>query len=97
MTGPREEVTRLHCIISGRVQGVCFRLDARDEARGLRLRGWVRNLPNGDVETVAEGDEAGVGRYLAWCREGPPGARVTDIQPTFEQATGEFTDFHITY
>ncbi len=62
---------RIRLLISGRVQGVCFRAYARDEARRLGLKGWVRNLPDGRVEALAQGDPAKLGTFEAWCHRDP--------------------------
>jgi acylphosphatase len=88
---------RLEIVISGRVQGVWFRASTRDEARRLGLLGWVRNLPDGRVEAVFEGDEDRLSRMLDWCRRGPPGARVHNVEATRARATGDFQDFSIRY
>lgn len=85
----------LHLTIHGRVQGVCFRATATEEARRLQLTGWVRNLPAGTVELVAEGPRPQLARLLAWCRHGPPPAQVTHVEETWETATGEFSQFVI--
>ncbi len=66
--------------VSGRVQGVFFRASTRDEARRLGVQGHVRNLPNGNVEILAGGDDDQVDRLIRWARQGPPGARVHDVQ-----------------
>jgi len=87
--------TRLSLAISGRVQGVGFRASAYDEARSLGLAGWVRNLPSGEVEIVAEGKRENLEMLLAWAHSGPPGARVVDLQEEWANATGEFADFRI--
>jgi acylphosphatase len=86
---------RLHVIVRGRVQGVYFRASARDRARELGLRGWVRNCPDGSVELVAEGEEERLAQLLVWCHSGPPGAVVTDLEPQWQDATGEFSGFVI--
>jgi acylphosphatase len=65
--------------ITGRVQGVAFRWEAQREARRHGLTGWVRNEADGSVAGWAEGDEADVEAWVAWCREGPPSARVRDV------------------
>ena len=70
----------LHLIISGRVQGVWFRESMRLEAISLNVTGWVRNLPDGNVEALACGNEAALKSLLEWARKGPPLARVTDIE-----------------
>jgi acylphosphatase len=86
---------RLKLIISGRVQGVCYRWFTRDTAVELSLTGWVRNLPDGTVEAVVEGEKEKLEQLLGWCRRGPDLARVTDIQAEWEEGTGEFQDFSI--
>ena len=86
---------RLKLIISGRVQGVCYRWFTRDTAAELGLTGWVRNLPDGTVEAVVEGERDKLEQLLGWCRRGPDLARVTDIQAEWEEGTGEFQDFTI--
>ena len=65
--------------MTGRVQGVFFRVWARDEARSLRVNGWVRNCSDGPVEAHAEGDEAAVDELIRRMRHGPPHARVVDF------------------
>ena len=84
---------RLHARIRGRVQGVGFRYYAERQARRLGVTGWVQNLPNGEVEICAEGDEPSLERLIAWCHEGPPSAAVDDVQVSWSDATAEFTDF----
>jgi acylphosphatase len=86
---------RLKLVISGRVQGVCYRWFTRDTAVDLGLTGWVRNLPDGTVEAVVEGERDKLEQLLGWCRRGPDLARVTDIQAEWEEGTGEFQDFSI--
>jgi len=79
---------RLEVRIAGRVQGVWFRAATREEAARRGLDGWVRNLPDGRVEAVFEGEEAALEGMLAWCRVGPPGARVDAVETTRGPATG---------
>lgn len=67
---------RLHVRVAGRVQGVGFRWFIREEARRLGVAGWVRNLPTGEVELLAEGDEAVLAALARVIGKGPPGARV---------------------
>ena len=88
---------RYHVLISGRVQGVCFRANTRKQARALGLTGWVRNLPDDRVETVFEGENKEAAAMVAWCRTGTPPARVDHIEVAEESATGGFTDFDIVY
>lgn len=82
-------------VIKGRVQGVGFRFFAERAARELGLRGWVRNLPDGSVETVAEGDGEAVALYLARLREGPGASRVEAIVVE-ELETRGYASFEIT-
>ncbi len=86
---------RARFIISGRVQGVCFRMYACEEANRLGITGWVLNLTDGDVEVVAEGGEDALARFLVWCRHGPPYAKVSGVKEEYQAATGEFKDFRI--
>ena len=88
---------RLHVIISGRVQGVFFRAYTRETAVALKLSGWVRNLHDGSVEAVFEGEDANVQKMLEWCKKGPPHAIVNKVDAAEEPYTGEFLDFRITY
>lgn len=94
-TQNKKELARLHLIISGRVQGVGFRFSAYDEARELALAGWVRNLPNGDVEIVAEGSRKNLQMLAAWAHQGPPSAHVTEVREEWSDYIGEFTEFRI--
>jgi len=79
---------RRHVIVSGRVQGVWFRESTRREAERLGLAGWVRNLPDGNVEAVFEGPVHAVDEVTAWCHHGPSGARVTSVAPRSEPPEG---------
>jgi acylphosphatase len=87
-------LTRVRVRISGRVQGVFFRAEARSRAESLGLAGWARNAADGSVEAVFEGDEARVRSMVEWCRRGPSGARVDDVEVETEEPTGE-TGFHV--
>jgi len=89
---------RLHVWISGRVQGVFFRDRTRRAALSLRLRGWVRNLPDGRVEALFEGEDADVDSMLEWCRTGPPLASVGNVDVLEEKPGGsERNGFKILY
>ncbi|MFQ5753655.1 MAG: acylphosphatase [bacterium] len=88
---------RLHVIVEGRVQGVFFRAGTREKACSLGLGGWVRNCLDGRVEAVFEGDRVVVEQILKWCRKGPPGAIVRNVEDNWEEATGEFETFSINY
>ena len=83
--------------ISGMVQGVFFRSETRDEAKKLGAKGWVRNLSDGRVEAVFEGEEKSVKELVEFCRRGPSGARVTDVDIIWENYTGEFRNFEVRY
>ena len=74
--------------ITGRVQGVKYRATAQREARRRGLTGWVRNEPDGTVLIEVEGDRAAVDAFLAWCVEGPPGARVATVETTVADPVG---------
>lgn len=91
------ECKRVHVFFSGRVQGVFFRAFTRDVATRHGVKGWVRNLPDGRVEAVFEGDPAAVDAVLTACRKGPPLARVDRVDIQDEPCTGEFEDFAIRY
>lgn len=88
---------RYHVRISGRVQGVFFRATMRAKASSLGLRGWVRNMQDGRVEAVFEGEEAAVEAMRQWCRRGTPPARVDGLEAEEESPAGEFSDFKIAY
>ncbi len=85
--------TRAHVFVSGRVQGVFFRSATAENADKFGLRGWVRNLSDGRVEIVAEGDKEAARSLIDWCYEGPPAAQVNDVEVRWETPTAEFTSF----
>jgi acylphosphatase len=66
-------------LVQGRVQGVCFRAYACEQAQRLGLRGWVRNESEGSVAALAVGDEKALRVFVDWCRRGPPAARVARV------------------
>ena len=82
---------RVHIVVSGRVQGVGYRASAHAKALSLGITGWVRNLPEGDVEILAEGDRFNIVAFIDWCGSGPRWARVDDLQVTDETPKEEFT------
>lgn len=88
---------RVHLLIGGRVQGVCFRMLTCDEAARRGITGWVRNRLDRTVEIMAEGEEDALQGFTSWCRVGPPQARVTDVDESLSDATGEFSSFRIRY
>jgi len=92
-----EQNARAHAVISGRVQGVFFRLETKHAADGFGVFGWVRNKRDRTVEAVFEGTEKNVMSILKWCKKGPPIAKVIDVDVTWEDYKGEFSSFEITY
>ena len=88
-------LARLHIYVDGTVQGVGFRMFVKDEARSMRLKGWVRNLHDGQVEVLVEGPRPHLENLLDRMRSGPRSAFVTEVQQQWEPHTGEFIDFEI--
>ena len=89
-------VRRVRVVVSGRVQGVFYRAECASRARAQGLAGYVRNLPDGRVETAFEGEPDAVERMIAWCREGPPLARVETVEVRDEPPAGD-PDFRVTH
>lgn len=87
-------MVRYRVLISGHVQGVFFRDTCRRMAERLGVSGWVRNLPDGNVEAVFEGADGEVGRLMEWSRHGPPHAVVEDVRVQSEPPEG-ITGFQI--
>lgn len=90
-------MVRAHVYVSGMVQGVFFRTETQDEASRRGVTGWVRNLRDGRVEAVLEGEKEKVAELVEFCRRGPRGARVTRIDVSWEDYKGEFQDFFVRY
>jgi acylphosphatase len=88
---------RIHIIVSGRVQGVFYRLSTKRKAKILNLTGWVKNLPDRTVEIIAEGEEDNLRKLLVWCRKGSLIARVDDMKTEWKEFKGEFEYFSIRY
>lgn len=86
---------RVQLKIHGRVQGVYYRAATVQEAQKLRLTGWVMNCPDGSVEAVAEGAREKLEELIAWCRQGPNGARVTQVDVRWETPENNFHSFSI--
>jgi len=86
-----------HVYIAGFVQGVYFRAYTRRKARSLGLTGWVRNLRDGRVEAVFEGEEAAVREAVAWCHRGSPSAHVERVDVEYGPPTDEYTSFVVTW
>ncbi len=87
---------RAHVIVHGKVQGVWFRAHTKGMADRIGVRGWVRNLPNGSVEAVFEGEDEKVEEMIKWCHTGSPMANVTKVEVEYEEPRGE-KDFSIRY
>lgn len=88
---------RLKITVKGSVQGVSFRRNTKLVADKLGLTGYVKNLPDSSVEVVAEGTDDKLKELLAFCRKGPEGAYVSDVEVEYKNATNEFTGFDIRY
>ncbi len=94
---PAMAKVRAHVFIRGRVQGVLFRSTTREEANLRGVKGWVRNLEDGRVEAVFEGDRNKVDELIEFCHYGPPAAKVSSVEVKWEPYTGEFKSFYIRY
>jgi len=90
-------LARFRAIISGTVQMVGFRAFAESRAEMRGITGYVRNVPSGEVEVVAEGDKELLKEFLAELRRGPSGARVREVMASWEQPRGEFDGFGVRY
>ena len=91
------KMRRVEVYVEGVVQGVGFRYFARKVARELGVRGYVKNLPDGRVLIVAEGEDGQIEKFLSMIRKGPPLAIVKNVHVSEEQPTEEFEDFTIRY
>ena len=87
---------RARVLITGLVQGVFFRREMTDLARRLGISGWVRNLPDGKVEALAEGERARLDELIRFCHVGPRGAVVRKVEVEWSDYSGEFRGFRIT-
>lgn len=86
---------RVHVFVDGRVQGVGFRYFAVNEASRAGVSGWVRNLPDGRVEAVAEGSEDQLQRFVTAMQRGPSFSHVTSCEASWMEATGDFDRFTV--
>ncbi|MEW6446497.1 MAG: acylphosphatase [Bacillota bacterium] len=84
-----------HVIIKGKVQGVYFRGYTREEALAAGVSGWIRNLADGSVEAVFQGEREAVEKLISWCKKGPPAARVTEVIVNWEDPCESFNGFSI--
>lgn len=88
---------RAHIFVSGWVQGVFFRDQTQKWANSLSVTGWVRNLKDGRVEVMAEGDKEKVEDLISQLKQGPSLARVENVDVDWEDYKGEFEDFSVTH
>jgi acylphosphatase len=91
------DTARISCIVHGCVQGVAFRTSAQQQARRLRLVGWVRNRADGTVEMLAEGERIHLHQLVDWCYQGPPAARVTRVEVQWAESEGTLSGFEIRF
>jgi acylphosphatase len=89
--------SRAKLIVKGMVQGVNFRYYTQREAQKRNLTGWVRNLADGSVGAVFEGEEEDVEAMIQWCHHGPPSAHVTELIVQPEEYRGEFQTFFVKF
>jgi acylphosphatase len=92
-----DKATAFSARVFGVVQGVGFRYATLAQARKLNLKGYVRNLPDGSVEVVAEGEEAVISRFLVWLSQGPPGASVRRVEKQDIPVQGRFQGFSVEF
>ena len=90
-----ERKVRIHIYVSGFVQGVMFRVNIRRKALELDVKGWTRNLEDGRIEALVEGNENSVKKLVEWCRTGSPGAQVTSVEVRTEECKNDFNDFKV--
>jgi acylphosphatase len=90
-------ITRVHVLISGKVQGVWYRASTKQKADELGVLGWVRNTDNGCVEAVFEGEKAKIDEMIAWCWIGPQKAQVSDIKILSSRSDETYTSFVVLY
>ncbi len=86
---------QVHLIISGRVQGVFYRASCQDVAVKYGLNGWVKNLPDGKVEVLVQGEKDKIEKLIEWCKKGPPNADVSGVEVQWEEVTEVFNGFGI--
>jgi acylphosphatase len=92
-----EKSISVRLIVRGKVQGVYFRFNMRQVAMKNSVVGWVRNLPDGNVEALLEGNKEDVNQVVQWSKIGPENARVDEVKIEYGQYTGKYKDFIIRY
>ena len=97
MNKPEEPLRQIHAIVHGLVQGVNFRGYTNQKAAALGVTGWIRNRPDGTVETVAEGSEHALRAFLGWLQVGPPASDVEKVDAMWGDASGQYPDFKVRY
>lgn len=88
---------RLKIRIEGKVQGVTYRYNTRNFAQKNNIKGWVKNLSDGTVSVVAEGEEKDLLKLIQWCKEGPTYAKVKKIEIEWSKYIGDLNEFDILY
>lgn len=82
-------------LITGKVQGVFYRASCQEVAQRLGLNGWVKNLSDGNVESLVQGEKEKIEKLIAWCKKGPPGAVVSNLDVNWETVVKQITSFKI--
>lgn len=91
----KKKLGRVNIFVSGRVQGVFFRLETRRIAEELGITGWVKNLPDGRVEILAEGEKEKLEKLVEWVKRGPVFAKVDNLEVEWQEYRDEFNSFEI--
>ena len=86
---------QVYLIVSGTVQGVCYRMLCKKIAVSYDLKGWVRNLPTGEVEVLAQGEKEKLVKLVDWCKTGPPHANVVNVEVQWGNVINKFESFNI--
>ncbi len=97
MINHTEKMAAAHIFVSGRVQGVFYRASTKEIALIYHLTGWVRNLSDGRVEAMFEGEKENIEKVVEWCRQGPPAAAPSNLEIKWLKYSGSFTDFKMRY
>ncbi len=88
-------MSQAHLIVSGKVQGVFYRASCQEVAQALGLTGWIRNLSDGNVEALVQGEKEKIEKLIEWCKKGPAGAKVNNVNITWGNAQEEFKNFDV--